>query len=187
MSILNRPPASPSRLNLRLLASVALIAAAAVVISLGIARLGPGTSDHRSGTMSETYAGYQWKLRSITTRSGTVEMPAAMTAGLSIWPNGDMLLNDGTNVVNAHYVAHGQHVTISGHTSTLAFYAGRDPAMLLAISAFRELSGIAKATNANVSAIGTRTIEVAVGVYKLRFERAAAMEPEGSASTTSAR
>lgn len=126
--------------------------------------------------MSAEYVGRRWRLVSVATKSGVVQLPADTRAGLTFQATGDLLAHDGINAINAPYTAKGQDIWVTPGATTLVAYVGDDPAQLLAIAAIGRLTLGDESESSAVASITTdgERLEITVAEFTLRLRREAA-------------
>jgi hypothetical protein len=113
------------------------------------------------------FAGYQWSVTSISHDGKTVPVSQKYAVSLLFAPDGHFGANDSVNFSTSTYRVTPDGFTTSGAISTAAGYVGRDPVVLLAISAISAVSSEATAS-ADVSG---GALTVVAGGYTLVAEK----------------
>jgi hypothetical protein len=96
-----------------------------------------------------------------------MSIPARLQVVLQFSPSGQFGANDSVNFHSGAYRTTGDGFTVAGLRTTLAGYAGHDPAVLLAINAIGSFND---GVHARTQLTGHRLV-VAVGSYTLTCQR----------------
>jgi hypothetical protein len=143
---------------------LALVGASALLMPLALAACGSATS---ARSVSPGFTGYVWQVVAISHGGKVTSIPARLQVALRFSPGGQFGANDSINFHSGTYRITGDGFTTSALSSTLAGYAGHDPAVLLAIGAIGSFgSGI----HATVKLTVGRLV-VGVGSYTLTCQR----------------
>jgi heat shock protein HslJ len=113
------------------------------------------------------FTGYDWQVLAISHGGRVTSIPPRLPVALLFAPNGGFAANDGVNFHSGTYRTTGGGFTTSGMASTMAYYGGHDPAILLAEDAIWSFGNGAHAT---VKLAGDRLV-VRVGPYTLTCQR----------------
>src|SRR5258708_2101237 len=111
---------------------LALAGARTLLMSLALAACGLATS---ARPVSPGFTGYIWQVAAISHDGKVTSIPAQPQVALRFSPGGQFGANDSINFHSGTYRTTGDGFTTSVLSSTLAGYSGRDPAVLLAITA----------------------------------------------------
>jgi hypothetical protein len=133
-------------------------------MSLAVAACGSATS---GGPASPGFTGYVWQVVAIGHGGKVTSIPARLQVALRFSPGGQFGANDGVNSYGGTYRVAGDGFTTSALSSTLIGYAGRDPAILLAVSA---IGSFDDGIHATVTLTADRLV-VGVGSYTLTCQR----------------
>jgi hypothetical protein len=142
----------------------ALVGVGIVLASLALAACGSATS---ARPVSPGFTGYDWQVIAISHDRNVTSIPARMRVVLQFSPGGQFGANDSINFLSGTYRTTSDGFATSELASTLAGYAGHDPAVLLAIDAIGAFDNGAHAT---VKLAGDRLV-VGVGSYTLTCQR----------------
>jgi META domain len=118
-------------------------------------------------TTAAGFAGYKWAVESISHDGKTTPVPEKYSVYLQFTPDGHFGANEPVNYHSGRYRVTQGGFTTNGLAQTLAAYAGRDPVVLLSVSAMSAFNNQVHAL-ANVSG---STLTVTVGSYKLTAQR----------------
>jgi len=116
---------------------------------------------------SSGYAGYVWQVIAISHDGKVTSIPARLQAALRFSPGGQFGANDSINFHSGTYRTTGDGFTTSTLSSTLAGYAGHDPAILLTIGA---IGSFDNGVHAAAKLTAGRLV-VGVGSYTLTCQR----------------
>ena len=152
---------------------LALVGACTLQISLALAACGSATS---AGPVSRGFTGYVWQVAAISHDGKATSIPARLQVALRLSPGGQFGANDSINFHSGTYRTTGDGFTTSALHTTGAGYAGRDPAVLLAISA---IGSFDNGVHATVRLTADRLV-VSVGSYTLTCQRSG---PQGNVPT----
>ena len=142
----------------------ALVGASILQVSLALAACGSATS---ARSVSPGFTGYVWQVVAISHGGKVTSIPARLQVALRFSPGGQFGANDSINFHSGTYSVAGDGFTTSALSSTLAGYAGHDPAVLLAISA---IGSFDNGVHATVRLTADRLV-VSVGSYTLTCQR----------------
>jgi hypothetical protein len=112
------------------------------------------------------FTGYKWAVVSISYDGKTTPVPEKYSVSLQFSPDGYFGANEPVNYHSGGYRVTPDGFTTSGLTSTLAGYAGRDPVVLLAVSAISAFNNDAPA----LASVNGNALTVTVGSYTLVAE-----------------
>jgi len=143
---------------------LALAGACIVLASLALAACGSAMS---ATPVSPRFTGYDWQVVAISHGGQVTNIPARIQVVLQFTPGGQFGANDGINFHSGTYRTTSDGFTTGDLASTLAGYAGHDPAVLLAMSAIGSIDNGAHAT---VKPAGDRLV-VGVGSCMLTCQR----------------
>jgi len=154
---------------------VAIAAAAVVIFMMTGPSPGPNRSARSASTASADYIGRSWRLTIVAEGAITTTIPASVPAGMELWPDGQIFVNDGVNGLDGRFTKSTDGFEVRDVGTTLLYYGGKDPHRLAAIAALDTLawgnlsgqSGPARDTV--VSADRTRLV-VQSGAFRLTFE-----------------
>ena len=142
----------------------ALVGVGIVLASLALAACGSATS---ARPVSPGFTGYDWQVIAISHGRNVTSIPARMRVVLQFSPGGQFGANDSINFLSGTYRTTSDGFATSELASTLAGYAGHDPAVLLAISA---IGSFDNGVHATVRLTADRLV-VSVGSYTLTCQR----------------
>jgi hypothetical protein len=143
---------------------LALIGACILLMPVALAACGSATS---AKSVSPGFTGYVWQVVAISYDGKVTGIPAGLQVALRFSPGGQFGANDSINFHSGTYRMTGDGFTTSALSSTLAGYAGHDPAVLLAISA---IGSFDNGVHAAVKLTADRLV-VGVGSYTLTCRR----------------
>ena len=143
---------------------LALAAAGISLASVALAACGSAPSA-RPG--SPRFTGYDWQVAAISHNGDVTSIPARMRVALQFSPGGQFGANDSVNFHSGTYRTTSDGFTTSGLASTAVGYAGRDPAVLLAMGA---ISSFGNGVHATVKLTGDQLV-VGVASYTLTCRR----------------
>ena len=143
---------------------LALAGVCIVLASLALAACGSATS---ARPVSPGFTGYDWQVVAISHGGQVTSIAARMRVALQFSRGGQFGANDGINFHSGRYRTTSDGFTTGELASTLAGYAGHDPAVLLAISA---IGSFDNGVHATVKLAGDRLV-VGVGSYTLTCQR----------------
>ena len=143
---------------------LALAGVCIVLASLALAACGSATS---ARPVSPGFTGYDWQVVAISHGGQVTGIPARLQVALQFLPGGRFGASDGINFHSGTYRTTSDGFTTGDLGSTLAAYAGHDPAVRLAISAIGSFDNGAHAT---VKLTADRLV-VGVGSYTLTCQR----------------
>ena len=143
---------------------LSLVGASILLTSLALAACGSATS---ARSVSPGFSGYVWQVVAISHGGKVTSIPARLQVALRFSPGGQFGANDSINFHSGTYSVAGDGFTTSALSSTLAGYAGHDPAVLLAISA---IGSFGNGVHATVNVTAGRLV-VGVGSYTLTCQR----------------
>jgi hypothetical protein len=143
---------------------LALARVCIVLASLALAACG---SVRSARPVSPGFTGFDWQVVAISHDGQATSIPARMQVVLQFSPGGQFGASDGINFHSGTYRTTSDGFTTSDLASTLAGYAGHDPAVLLAISA---IGSFENGVHATVKLAGDRLV-VGVGPYTLTCQR----------------
>jgi hypothetical protein len=143
---------------------LALADACILLMSLALAACGSATS---ARPVSPGFTGYLWQVVAISHGGKVTRVPARLQVALRFSPDGQFGASDGVNFHSGTYRTTGDGFTTSALASTLAGYAGHDPAVLLAI---RAIGSFGDGVHAIVKLTAGRLV-VGVGSYTLTCQR----------------
>jgi heat shock protein HslJ len=135
-----------------------------VLTSLALAACGPATS---ARPVPPRFTGYDWQVFAISHGGKVTSIPPRLGVDLRFAPNGEFVANDGVNTHSGRYRTTSGGFTTSGMASTMVYYGGPDPAILVAEDAIWSFGNGAHAT---VKLTGDRLV-VGVGSYTLTCRR----------------
>jgi hypothetical protein len=141
-----------------------LVVVAGVLLA---AVLGACSSPAGRAATTTGFAGYKWAVVSISHDGKTTPIPGKYSVYLQFTPDGHFGANEPVNYHSGGYRVTPGGFTTSGLLSTAAGYAGRDPVVLLSVSAISALS-IEVPALANVSG---SVLTVTAGSYTLVADR----------------
>jgi len=110
------------------------------------------------------FTGYKWAVVSISHDGKTTPVPGNYQVYLQFTPDGHFGANEPVNYHSGSYRVTPDGFTTSGLASTLAGYAGRDPVVLLSVSA---ISAFGDEVPAQTTVSGS-ALTVVVGGYTLQ-------------------
>jgi hypothetical protein len=113
------------------------------------------------------FTGYNWQVVAISRDGKVASIPARLQVALRFSPGEQFGANDSVNFHGGTYRTTGDGFTTSALSSTLAGYAGHDPAVLLAISAIGSFGDGVHAT----ARLTENRLVVGVGSYTLSCQR----------------
>ncbi|OKI44022.1 META domain-containing protein [Micromonospora sp. CB01531] len=113
------------------------------------------------------FAGYKWAVVSISHGGKTTPVPGEYSVYLQFTPDGHFGANEPVNYHSGNYQVTRGGFTTSDLGQTLVGYAGRDPVVLLSVSAISAFDNEVRAL-ANVNG---STLTVTVGSYTLTAQR----------------
>ena len=143
---------------------LALAGTCALLMPLALAACGSATS---AGPVSRGFTGHVWQVAAISHDGKATTIPERLQVALRFSPGGQFGANDSINFHSGTYRTTGDGFTTSAMQSTGAGYAGRDPAVLLAISAIGSFDNGVHAT----VMLATDRLVVGVGSYTLTCQR----------------
>jgi len=143
---------------------LALAGARILLMSLALAACGSATS---ARSVSHGFTGYVWQVVAISHGGKVTSIPARLQVALRFSPGGQFGANDSVNFHSGTYRTTGDGFTTSDMASTLAGYAGHDPAVLLAISA---IGSFGNGVHATVKLTADRLV-VGADSYTLTCQR----------------
>jgi hypothetical protein len=155
----------------------ALVGACTLMMSLALAACGSAPS---ATSVSAGFTGYAWQVVAIGHDGKLTSIPPREQVALRFSPGGQFGADDSVNFHSGTYRTTSEGFTTSALSSTLAGYAGHDPAVLLAISA---IASFDNGVRARAQLNGHRLV-VDVGSYTLTCQRhgpqADVAAPEGT-------
>jgi heat shock protein HslJ len=143
---------------------LALASACTLLMSPGLAACGSATS---AKPVMPGFTGYVWQVVAISHDAKVTSIPARLQVTLRFSPGGQFGANDSVNFHSGTYRTTGDGFTTSDLSSTLVGYAGRDPAVLLAVNA---IGSFGSGLHATVQLTADRLV-VSVGSYRLTCQR----------------
>jgi hypothetical protein len=143
---------------------LALAGAPIVLMSLALAACGSATS---ARSVSPGFTGYVWQVVAISHGGKVTSIPPRLQVALRFSPGGQFGANDSINFHSGTYRITSDGFTTSALSTTLAGYAGHDPAVLLAISAIGSFDNGVRAT----VKLTAGQLVVGVGSYTLTCQR----------------
>jgi hypothetical protein len=143
---------------------LALTGACILLMSPALAACGSATS---ARSVSPGFTGYVWQVVAISHDGKVTSIPARLHVALRFSPGGQFGANDSINFHSGTYRTTGDGFTTSALSSTLAGYAGHDPAVLLAIGA---IGSFGDGVHATVKLTADRLV-VGAGSYTLTCQR----------------
>jgi heat shock protein HslJ len=156
---------------------LAFAGACTLLVSLALAACGSATS---AKSISAGVTGSAWQVVTISHDGKATSIPARLQVAMRLSPGGQFGANDSINFHSGTYRATADGFTTSALSSTLAGYAGHDPAVMLAIGA---IGSFDNGVHATVQLTGNRLV-VGVGSYTLTCQRRGAETdvpaPEGT-------
>ena len=144
----------------------AAVAAALLVIALA----GCGSASAHSPSASQPgagFAGYKWAVVTISHAGTATPVPAKYAVYLQFTPDGHFGANEPVNYHSGRYKITPGGFTTSDVAQTLVGYAGRDPVVLLSVSAISALGTGAPA----LASVSGSTLTVTVSGYTLTARR----------------
>lgn len=109
------------------------------------------------------FAGYKWAVESISHAGKTTTVPAKYPVYLQFTPDGHFGANEPVNYHSGSYQVTPGGFTTSGLVQTATGYAGRDPVVLLSVSAISAFGNHVRA----MADVSGSTMTVTVGSYTL--------------------
>ena len=113
------------------------------------------------------FAGYKWAVVSISHDGKTTPVPGKYRVYLQFAPDGHFGANDTVNYHSGRYRVTQGGFTTSGLSQTLVGYAGRDPVVLLSVSAISAFGSHVRA----LAGVSGSTLTVTVGSYTLTAQQ----------------
>jgi heat shock protein HslJ len=141
-----------------------LAGACLVLTPLTLAACGLATS---ARPVPPAFTGYDWQVVAISHGGKVTSIPLRLHVALLLAPNGGFGANDSINFHSGTYRTTSGGFTTNGMGSTMVYYGGHDPAILLAEDAIWSFSNGAHAT---VKLTGDRLV-VGIGSYTLTCHR----------------
>ena len=135
----------------------------ALLAGVLVARSSPAA---REATAAQ-FAGYKWAVVSISHDGKTTPVPGKYSVYLQFTPDGHFGANEPVNYHSGSYRVTPDGFTTSGLVSTAAGYTGRDPVVLLSVSAISTFSDDVRAQ----TTVSGSTLTVTVGSYTLLTHR----------------
>jgi hypothetical protein len=151
----------------------------AIVLTVGVAVAARG-SVQQSGERSSSgpLVGHVWTVISVGADARVPPSPADGGATIAFAPDGRLAINDGVNYLSGHYALTPGGFRVYDLTSTLAAYAGHDPAVIGTIDALRTL------TSATVTVTGPAAA-IVLGRYHLGLARRETYDPAPASTPAS--
>ena len=143
---------------------VALGGVCTLMMPLALAACGSATS---AKSVSAGFPGYVWQVVAISHDGKVTSIPTRLQVAMRFSPGGQFGANDSVNFHGGTYRTTSGGFTTSALSSTGLGYAGRDRAVLLAISA---IGSFDDGVHAAVQLTGDRLV-VGVGSYTLTCQR----------------
>jgi len=109
------------------------------------------------------FTGYKWAVESISHDGKTTPVPGKYSVYLQFTPDGHFGANEPVNYHSGSYRVTQGGFTTSGLGQTLAGYAGRDPVVLLSVSAISAFGNQVRA----LADVSGSTLTVTAGSYTL--------------------
>jgi hypothetical protein len=109
------------------------------------------------------FTGYKWAVVSISHDGETTPIPGSYQVYLQFAPDGHFGANEPVNYHSGNYRVTPDGFTTSGLVSTAAGYAGRDPVVLLSVSAISAFNDDVRAQ----ASVSGGALTVVVGGYTL--------------------
>ena len=164
----------------RIVRTLALCAAAAVLVPLVAGCAAASVSPEPARTADAGFAGYKWTVVAIAHDGTTTAIPARYSVFLMFTPSGQFIANEPVNTHAGTYRVTSDGFVTSDVAMTLVGYGGHDPIVLLAENAIGSFNTVTRAT---ASVAGNR-LTVVVGDYTLTCQRdgKAANIPQAPAS-----
>jgi len=116
----------------------------------------------KAATKAE-FTGYKWAVVSISHDGETTPIPGSYQVYLQFAPDGHFGANEPVNYHSGNYRVTPDGFTTSGLASTAAGYAGRDPVVLLSVSAISAFNDDVRAQ----ASVSGGALTVVVGGYTL--------------------
>jgi hypothetical protein len=125
------------------------------------------------GAVSAGYVGSRWRLTTVTDSRGTTAMPASTGAWIDLAADGTLVAYDDINAVNARFAVTGAGFDVDAGLTTLAGYAGSDPAVLAAIAGISAVTSVPGEQTAHVTVVSAdpEHLTVDAGGLRLAFSR----------------
>lgn len=96
---------------------------------------GCGLNNPTASSQNTSIVGVRWVLTSLQSNSGTLSIPADVSATLELSPKGKIGMDDGVNFTYGNYEQSGNsfHVVPGSYATSAVGYIGTDPGQLAAI------------------------------------------------------
>jgi hypothetical protein len=147
-------------------ASVA-VAALASLAAAGCGTVTGGTPANPQSAAQAGFAGYKWSVAAIDKAGKETTVPERYGVGLLFTPNGEFGASDSVNYHSGTYHQAGGGFETSSLYTTAMGYVGKDPVVLLAVSAISAFDNGVRAT----AALKGDQLTVTVGGYILIARR----------------
>lgn len=151
---------------MRLMRSLPLSMAVAVLVCVAAAGCGTAANVHLPKSAPDAkagFAGHEWQVGAIGHAGKVTPIPARYAVSLQFTLNGVFISYDSVNSQSGLYQPTSDGFTVSHLITTLADYGGHNPVVILAISA---ISAVDKGVDVKVRRTGDR-LSVTAGGYLL--------------------
>jgi META domain len=143
------------------------VAALASLAAAGCGTVTGGTPTNPASAAQAGFAAYKWAVTAIDQAGKETTVPARYGVGLMFTPNGQFGASDSVNYHSGTYHQAGDGFTTSSLYTTAMGYVGKDPVVLLAVSAISAFDNGGRAT----AALSGDQLTVTVGGYTLIARR----------------
>ena len=143
------------------------VAALASLAAVGCGTVSAGTSPNSAPTARPGFAGYKWAVTAIDQAGKDTAIPERYGVGLMFTPNGKFGASDSVNYHSGTYRQAGDGFATSVLYTTAMGYVGKDPVVLLSMTAISAFDNGVRAT----AALHGDQLTVTVGGYTLIARR----------------